>query len=92
MYFVYLLKSSRTGDLYVGYTYNLRQRLQEHQNGESQWTKTRTPFALIYYEAYQNAQDARKREQQLKRQGKALGQLKRRINGSLGVLAMKGVG
>ncbi|MBI4057307.1 MAG: GIY-YIG nuclease family protein [Elusimicrobia bacterium] len=92
MYHVYVLKSKKTGDLYIGFTSNLRQRLEAHKNGESGWTKTRLPFDLVYCETYLDAHDAQERERQLKRHGMALGQLKRRIKRSLGVYAMEGAG
>lgn len=79
MYYVYILKSSRDELLYVGSTDNLRRRLSEHNNGKVRSTKSRIPFSLRYYEAYASEKDARMREVQLKRDGKALGQLKRRI-------------
>jgi putative endonuclease len=41
---------------------NLRRRFGEHQRGESQSTKGRRPWNLIYYEAYLEEQDAVGRE------------------------------
>ncbi|HKB88873.1 MAG TPA: GIY-YIG nuclease family protein, partial [Patescibacteria group bacterium] len=31
MYYVYILKSSKSGKLYYGYTKDLKRRLQEHK-------------------------------------------------------------
>lgn len=83
MFYVYVLKSEKDEKLYVGSTNDLRRRLLEHNNGEIESTKARKPFQLRYYEAYYSEADARAREAQLKKDGKALGQLKRRIAKSL---------
>lgn len=83
MYYVYILKSTKDDKLYVGSTNDLRRRLSEHNAGEVRSTKSRVPFELRYYEAFYTEDNARKRELSLKRDGKALGQLKRRISESL---------
>jgi len=62
MYYVYILKSKRDDKLYVGYTSNLKQRLDHHNKGKVEATKNRVPFELIYYEAFRNQQDATSRE------------------------------
>jgi len=79
MFYVYILKSERDGNLYVGSTDDLRRRLAEHNAGRVVSTKPRRPFELRYYEAFYRESDARKREVSLKKDGKALAQLKRRI-------------
>ena len=83
MYYMYILKSIKDDKLYIGSTNDLRRRLSEHNNQEVQSTKSRVPFELRYYEAFYTEIDARKREESLKKDGKALGQLKRRISESL---------
>ena len=83
MFYVYVLQSKRDRNLYVGYTNDLRRRLEEHNSGESRSTKHRAPFALVYYEAYKAKADAVKREQMLKLRGRVLGGLKRRIHTSM---------
>jgi len=83
MYYVYILKSKRDGDLYVGSTNNLKRRVGEHNIGKVFSTKTRRPFRLAYYEAYYSESDARKREHNLKLDGRARAQLKRRIKASI---------
>ncbi|HJX32014.1 MAG: hypothetical protein A2175_01895 [Candidatus Nealsonbacteria bacterium RBG_13_42_11] len=79
MFFVYLLRSKKDNDLYLGCTNDLRKRFKEHNLGKVDSTKTRRPFKLIYYEAYLLKQDAFEREHNLKLRAKALQQLKRRI-------------
>jgi putative endonuclease len=81
--YVYILKSKKDGNLYIGSTNDLRKRLKEHNSGIVYSTKLRRPFELIYYEASKSEKDARKRESNLKLRSRALAQLKRRIQYSL---------
>jgi putative endonuclease len=83
VFYVYVLKSFKDSELYIGSTNDLRRRFKEHQNGESFSTKFRRPFELVYYEAYKNEKDARLREQALKLRGNARRFLKERIKRSL---------
>ncbi len=83
MFYVYIFKSKKDDHLYIGSTNDLRRRLSEHNNGKVSSTKSRDIFELRYYEAYRSEHDARKREASLKKDGKALGQLKRRTSESL---------
>jgi putative endonuclease len=83
MFYVYLLKSEKDGDLYTGSTNDLKRRFSEHNNGTCESTKKRAPFKLVYYESYVAEKDAREREHNLKLRANALGQLKRRIKNSL---------
>ena len=66
MYYVYVIKSLQDGNFYTGYTKDLRRRLKQHNQGESQATKSRYPFELVYYEACRNEKDALIREKYLK--------------------------
>jgi putative endonuclease len=66
MYYVYILQSLKDKKLYIGYSENLKRRFAEHQNGEVQSTKPRRPFELIFYEAYKNIADAKRREKYFK--------------------------
>ncbi|PJE67520.1 excinuclease ABC subunit C [Candidatus Shapirobacteria bacterium CG10_big_fil_rev_8_21_14_0_10_40_9] len=79
MFYIYILRSKKDGQLYIGSTNDLRRRLKEHNEGKVFSTKFRTPFELIYYEAYKIEKDARKRESNLKLRSKAFTQLKKRI-------------
>ena len=83
MFYTYLIKSKKDGELYIGSTDNLRRRFQEHNKGLNRSTKYRIPFELVYYEAYKSEKDARDREHNLKLRANALNQLKRRITKSL---------
>jgi len=51
---------------YVGSTYDLIKRVQQHQNGEgSNYTKERLPVKLVYYEEFDSVKDAYEREKQI---------------------------
>jgi putative endonuclease len=84
MFFVYILKSKKDKDLYIGYTNGLRERFKKHNLGLVPSTKSRTPFDLVYYEAYRYKQDATTRESNLKLRTRAFRQLKQRISLSIG--------
>jgi putative endonuclease len=66
MQYVYVLYSERDGNLYTGYTKDLKQRFEQHQKGLVASTKDRRPMELIYYEACLNQDDATKREKYFK--------------------------
>lgn len=66
VYFVYVLESDADNKKYIGFTTNLRKRLEEHNKGLSFATKSRLPMRLIYFEACTNEEDARRREKYLK--------------------------
>jgi len=83
MFYVYVIKSKKDGNLYIGYSNDLRRRLIEHNSGESASTKDRAPFELIYYESYKSKKDAIIRELKLKKFKNSYFQLKRRISNSL---------
>lgn len=69
MFYVYVIQSESDRGLYIGMSSDLRRRLREHHEGESQTTKGRRPWKLIYYEAYLEKQDAAGREVFLKSGG-----------------------
>lgn len=83
MFYLYILKSEKDDNLYIGSTNDLRRRLLEHNSGKVQSTMSRRPLELHYYEAYFNESEARHREYVLKKDGRALAQLKKRIRESL---------
>ena len=83
MYYLYVLKSKKDGNCYVGSTNDLKKRFALHNEGRVLSTKSRRPFDLIYCEAYKNETDARRREQNLKLKSRAYQQLRKRIVESL---------
>ncbi len=65
-YYTYVLKSEKDGEMYTGYTKDLKRRFEEHCAGKVESTKNRLPLVLIYYEACLCQQDATHREKYLK--------------------------
>ncbi|MBI2175119.1 MAG: GIY-YIG nuclease family protein [Parcubacteria group bacterium] len=65
-HYVYILRSIKDNNFYIGYTIHLRKRLAEHNHGAVVSTKPYVPWKLIHYEAYRNEKDARRREKYLK--------------------------
>ena len=47
MLFVYVLKSVKDNNLYIGQTNNLQRRISGHNNGNVQSTKKRRPLILL---------------------------------------------
>lgn len=52
MYTVYVLKSLKDSELYVGCTSDIETRVKYHNSGKVKSTKHRLPFVLIYKEDY----------------------------------------
>jgi len=78
MWYVYILRSSADENLYIGSTDNIRRRITEHNSGEVDSTKSRTPFGLEAYIAVKDKTKAIELEQYFKTgSGRAL--LKKRI-------------
>jgi putative endonuclease len=66
MWFVYILYSQKDGNLYVGCTQDLNERLERHNSGIVMCTKNRRPLELIYSENFENKTEAFNRERFLK--------------------------
>ncbi|MFA5805656.1 MAG: GIY-YIG nuclease family protein [Melioribacteraceae bacterium] len=45
-YYVYVLQSAKDKNFYVGYTNNIKRRIEEHNSGHVESTKNRIPFKL----------------------------------------------
>jgi len=65
-YYVYVLRSLKDNLFYVGFTKNLKGRLETHNKGRVPSTSRRIPFELVYWEGRLNQTDATKREKYLK--------------------------
>ena len=61
-YYLYVLLSLKDNKFYIGYTNNLRRRIQEHNQRKNISTAKRLPVQLIFYEAYPTKADAERRE------------------------------
>lgn len=62
MYFVYILKSQKTGELYKGITNDLHRRLFEHNSNKNIGSRGRGPWKLVYSEKCSDRTEARRRE------------------------------
>ena len=58
MQYVYVLRSVKDGNLYIGCTENLSKRIAEHNRGAVRSTKARLPVELIYKEKYDDIYEA----------------------------------
>ncbi|MEK7570025.1 MAG: GIY-YIG nuclease family protein [Patescibacteria group bacterium] len=79
MYYVYYLRSLSSNESYIGSTKDLKRRVKEHNDGKSFSTKRYRPWQLQYYEAFHEESLARMREHNLKHNGNALRELKKRL-------------
>jgi len=66
LFWVYVLESSKDKKRYIGFSTNLKKRLEEHKKGVVFSTRPRLPMKLIYLEACTNFDDAKRREEYLK--------------------------
>ena len=66
MYFTYVLRSLKDNKLYIGFSDDLKNRIEEHKAGKVKATKSRRPLKLVYYEACLVKLKATKREKYFK--------------------------
>ena len=66
MYVVYAIKSNVDSRIYVGFTKDVAKRLIEHNSGKTRSTKGYRPWVLIFTEASESREEARKREKYYK--------------------------
>jgi putative endonuclease len=67
VYYVYILESLENGDFYKGVSKNYLRRLEEHNSGESKYTRNHRPWKLIFVQAFESEREALVRERKLKR-------------------------
>ncbi len=66
-YFIYIVTNKHKNVIYTGVTNNLQRRIYEHENGIFLgFTKKYNWHFLVYYEHFQNINDAIKREKEIK--------------------------
>ena len=66
-YYCYILSNKNRSVVYIGYTDNLKRRIQQHKSGNgANFTKKYSVFELVYFEIFTDSKSARKREKQLK--------------------------
>jgi len=65
--YLYILRL-KSGNLYIGTTLDLHQRIQEHMDGRAcRTTSLDPPFKLVLLEQHEAFTEARRREDQIKR-------------------------
>lgn len=79
MFYFYILHSTKDKKLYYGFSSDLKKRFQDHANGNVHATKNRRPLKLMYYEAYEKEEQARKREKEVKVSGRIRKEIKERL-------------
>ncbi len=65
-YITYIVQSA-SGQLYVGQTQNLHERLRRHNTNRSRFTSGRGPWELVYAEEFSTRAEAVKKERELKK-------------------------
>lgn len=66
MYYTYILRNSLTNRYYIGYTPDLKNRLQKHLSGKVLSTKSNMNYRLEWYCAFQTRDKALNFEKYLK--------------------------
>ena len=65
--FVYIIQSEQDQTYYKGFTENIVKRLEQHNNGKSEYTSRKMPWKLVYLEELTTKREALIREKQIKR-------------------------
>lgn len=69
--YVYIVRCA-DGTLYTGWTYDVARRVAVHNAGRgAAYTRQRGPVALVYHEALPDRSAAMRREEEIKRKGRA---------------------
>lgn len=67
-YHVYILTNYTKTVLYIGFTGNLEERITQHKSFQvAGFTKKYKTDRLIYFESFENAEDAKRREKAMKK-------------------------
>ncbi len=65
-YYLYILQSQTTGNLYIGQTNDLDDRVLRHNTGQNKSTKGRGPWVLIFSKQFDTRAEAMQLEKQMK--------------------------
>jgi putative endonuclease len=66
MFYTYILRSEKDKSYYIGTTSNLTNRLNEHNFGNTTYTKLKRPWLLVYSEEFSTRGKVVLRERELK--------------------------
>jgi putative endonuclease len=70
--YVYMMANRKNGTIYIGVTSDIVKRVWEHRNGLVRgFTKRYGCKILVWYEAHEDLQEARRRELQMKEWNRA---------------------
>jgi putative endonuclease len=78
MYYIYVILGENNKK-YVGYSSNLKRRINEHKSKKVYTTRRIKNPKLVYYEAYRDEFSAKERERKLKQYGSSYKGLLKRI-------------
>ncbi len=68
-FYVYVLQSGKDSSFYKGFTEDPVRRVQMHNEGFSSYTRSKTPWKLVYAEEMDDKKSALLREKALKKYG-----------------------
>lgn len=84
MFYVYLIQNDVSREIYIGFTADIKRRLDQHnESGKKFTTRKQGSWKLVYSEMYRSETDARLRERKLKRHGSGKHELIKRLQHSL---------
>ena len=67
VYRVYVIQN-REGKFYIGVSNDVGRRVEQHNSGQSRWTKGHGPWTIVWQSGELPLSEARKLENRLKRQ------------------------
>jgi putative endonuclease len=68
MYYVYIIFSSSANKYYVGSCQNVQQRLDDHLNSRSKYSKMAKDWELKFTESFETRSESYRREMEIKKQ------------------------
>jgi putative endonuclease len=66
MFYAYVLKSIKHDYFYKGHCHDLEKRISQHNSGMTTSTRPYIPLVLVYFERFDNEQEAIAREKYFK--------------------------
>ena len=66
-HYVYIIRSQTSGRRYIGYTSQIENRLDQHNEGLTKSTRGRGPWKMLYFEQFDSKEKALARETEIKK-------------------------
>jgi putative endonuclease len=66
---IYILQSEKTKKYYIGSTKDLKNRLEEHNSGETKSIRNGIPWKVVHTEEFETRVEAVKKEKEIKARG-----------------------